>query len=132
MRRPRCAAAWLALSGLVLPGPLALTVTVWRTADHLRESRHEGAHVHRTDLRAVWHGHAHAATTPDHDHAFFVGTSQARLSGPKRSTLLPAAVPPWTAPAAGVAGAERRGEPHPPRLAGVGPPPAGRRPILRI
>lgn len=120
VRHARRAAALLALMGILTPGASGAVVAFHLSAHHAAD-HHEDGHDSAADWRALWHGHSHQTTTPEHDHPLLVaGTHALRI---------PIAVQPFHETpghcqhaASAVAAEQRVSRSCPPGLAGVGPP----------
>ncbi len=119
------------MAALLAPGAFGLIVAVHLSAHHTSEP-HDDSHRAPADFSVVWHGHSHAAKTPQHGHpALFAPTQALRIAtGAQLSVETPAQ---WPYPAFAAAVAQRFSRLRPPDLAGVGPPPRREQlSILRI
>ena len=123
--------ALFVLAGFATPSVSAAITLLHLSAHHAAEANDEH-HERAADLSALWHGHRHDATTPDHGHPLLLAGTQA-LRIPAVHQIDQAVAGSWHPAALTLADAPRVCRSCPPGLAGLGPPPPpGRLSILRI
>jgi hypothetical protein len=120
-------AALFVLAGFAAPS-VSATITLLHFSAHHAAEAHDEHHERAADLSALWHGHRHEATTPDHGHPLLLAGMH-----PATDQVDQIAAGPWDPATLTLAAGPRVWRSCPPGLGGLGPPPPPcRLSILRI